>query len=924
VTDHLTPQRWRRIEQLYHDALPLEPAERARHLKDACGGDELMRGKVEALLLQASDTGLLQPPLLRIGGYQLGPLLGVGGMGEVYRAYDTELRRDVAVKILPREFHTDRDRIVRFEREALALAALNHPNIATIYGVEQADGFRAIVMELIEGETLGERIARAGSLPVEEAVRYAQQIADGLDAAHEKGIVHRDLKPGNIKITPEGVVKLLDFGLATARVAAAAGDTLETAPDAGVTREGAIVGTVAYMSPEQARGQAVDKRTDIWAFGCVMYEMLTGQPAFAGATVFDSIAAILGREPDWSVLPAGTPTGIQRLLRRCLEKDARRRLRDIGDVRVQIEEGLTEPAGTAGVGAPSRSRERMWWAGALIVTGVVAAGTAWAVREPNRPLDEVRLELNTPPTLEATSLAISPDGKTVAFVATSDGQSRLWLRELAIASMRPLPGTENARFPFWSPDSRSIAFAADGQLKRVDIKPGIVRMVASGGALGGAWNRDGTILYDRFAGTPLYRVSAEGGNPEIATKLSTQANDPFAPQFLPDHRHFLFYATGTEPGVYLDLLGGSDPPRRILDAQAAAYAASGHLLFVRGGTLYAQPFDPVQLQLTGTPTPIAEQVPVSAGVAALSTSAAGPIVYRTGPSGAQHHLVWFDRHGTPLETVAGSDFGTGSTSALSPDGRRVAVSRTSGTSDIWLIDIRRGIPFRLTDDPAFDLGPLWSPDGRRIAFTSNRRGTNQWGLYMKAVDRAEPEEVLVNDGTSPTDWSADGRVILYEVDRGPQPQRDVWALPVERPRTPFPVLATRFNETSAQFSPRGEWIAYQSDASGQTEIYVQPFSASAPANQGMQITNGGGVRPRWRGDGKELFYLAPDSRLMGAKIDLDARTGSVEVRTPVPLFTAHLAVSRGYTVSKDGQRFLIDAATEVTLPITVLLNLKPR
>ncbi len=903
------------VERICLAALDRPASERAAYLDDACHEDAALRQEVESLLAHASPAEqFFQQPAAersdalgglsglsvgqRLGAYHVIAKLGAGGMGEVYRARDTQLGREVAIKILPVVFAVDPERLARFEREARVLASLNHPHIAAIYGIETgpADAgqrVRALVMELVEGPTLAERIA-GGPLSMAEALRIAVQIAEALEAAHDQGVIHRDLKPANIKVRPDGTVKVLDFGLAKladpADHAARTSVSPTVTSPALVTGRDALLGTAAYMSPEQAKGLPVDKRADVWAFGVVLYEMLTGRRGFNGDTTVEVLSHVLTADPAWSALPPDIPPVVRSLLRRCLQKDPSRRLRDIGDARFQMEESLSEPAGAATVSAPSRAariRERMLWAGALMV----AAGAAWAVREPNRPLDEVRLELNTPPTVEATSLAISPDGKTVAFVASSDGQSRLWLRELATASMRPLPGTDNARLPFWSPDSRSVAFAADGQLKRVDTERGIVQVVASGGGLGGgAWNRDGTILYDRLPGAPLYRVSAEGGNPDIATKISSQANDPFAPQFLPDHRHFFFYATGTEPGIYLGLLGGSDPPRRLLDAQAAAYAASGHLLFVREGTLYSQPFDPVRLQLTGTPMPIAEKIIATAGVAALSTSAAGSIVYRTGPSAAQHQFVWFDRHGTPLEKIAGSDVGTGSTSALSPDARRLAVTRISGTSDIWLLDISRGVPSRFTFDPAFDLAPAWSPDGRQIAFTSNRRGPSQWGLYLKAVDGVKPEEILVEEGNSPTDWSPDGRFVLYEIGRGPlDPQRDVWALPLERPRKPFPVLATRFNETGAQFSPDGKWIAYQSDASGQAEIYVQPFSVPARETQGLPVTNGGGRVARWRRDGKELFYLAPDNRLMCVPIDLNAQTGKVDVGTPVPLFATHLA-----------------------------------
>jgi hypothetical protein len=454
--------------------------------------------------------------------------------------------------------------------------------------------------------------------------------------------------------------------------------------------------------------------------------------------------------------------------------------------------------------------------------------------------------------------------------------------------------------------------------------------VASGGALGGAWNRDGTILFDRAPGASLFRVSAEGGQPSAVTQPSPEANDHWSPQFLPDHSHYLIYATGTVPGIYGGILGASEPPRRIIDAQAASYASSGHLLFVRAGTLFAQVFDPVRLALVGSPIAIAEQIVAGGGpgaTAALSVSAAGPFAYRTGSSTSQHHFVWFDRSGAPLETIPGSDFGDGYNSSLSPDASRLATSsRVEGTADIWLLDIKRGVSTRFTSDPAFDLGPVWSPDGRRIAFTSNRRGPSEFALYVRASDGTGNDELLVAKELGPSDWSPDGRFILYMI-AGLKGDRDLMALPLEGDRTPVPVVATPFNETNGQFSPDGKWIAFQSNESGRPEIYVQPFRRPG---QKVRISSEGGIQARWRGDGEEVFYLATDQRLMAVPIQLDAQRDVVDVGTPVALFTTALAGipqddnGRHYMVSRDGQRFLMDTLKEVTLPITVVLNWKPK
>jgi eukaryotic-like serine/threonine-protein kinase len=856
-------------------------------------------------------------------------------MGRVWRAHHTALKRDDALKVLPDSFAADPERLARFQREAQILASLNHPHIAHVYGLEETDGVTALVMELVEGPTLADRITLR-AIPVDEALSIAKQIADALETAHEKGIVHRDLKPANVKVRSDGTVKVLDFGLAKAMEPAGtwspgvAQSRMITTP--AMTQAGVILGTPDYMSPEQVQQLPVDKRTDIWAFGVVLYEMLTGRRGFDGASTAEVLSNVLKTEPDWNALPPHTPSTVRWLLRQCLHKERSRRLRDIGDARLVIEGVVAESEDASGQGRPTPApplRERLLWA-ALVVIVAVGAAAAWTWRRADAVGDEVRLEITAPPTTEPTSLAISPDGKTVVFVGISDGQPRLWVRSLAAVTARPLPGTENATSPFWSPDGRSVGFAADNQLKRVDIETGSVRRVVGGGALSGAWNRDGTILFDRAPGSGLFRVSAEGGRPEPVTHASPQARDHYFPQFLPDQRQFLFYATGTAPGIYVGALGPADAPRRILDAQSAIYVTSGHLLFVRQGTLFSQPFDPSRAELAGTPTAIAEHIVVREEKAALSASASGAIVYRTGPSIAPHRFVWYDRSGKPRETLPGSDFGGSSNFSLSPDGTRLAIpSRTDGTSDIWLLDIKRGVPSRLTSHPEFDLFPVWSPDGRRVAFTSNRRGTG-FEPFMKAVDDSVREEALVDGGAPvwvPNDWSPDGQFILATIGR-PDTGLDIWALPFDGRRMPLPIAATPFNETSAQFSPPGgRWIAYQSDESGPVEIYAQPFRG--PGRK-VRISGGGGVQVRWRRDGKELFYLASDNRLMAVPIQLDSSGENLEVGTPMPLFQTRLAgtartdVERHYTVSADGQRFLMGTPTEVSIPITVVLNWKPQ
>ena len=861
-------------------------------------------------------------------------------MGEVYRARDTKLGRDVAIKVLPSFFANDPDRLARFAREARLLAAVNHPHIATIHGLEEADGIRALVMELVEGPTLAEKLAQDSprsvkpGLPLADALRVCRQIAEALEAAHEKGIIHRDLKPANIKLTHDGNVKVLDFGLAKAFSNESAGSDPDHLPTITATelQAGAIAGTPAYMSPEQARGQTIDRRTDVWGFGCVLYEMLTGRRVFPGETISDTIAAILEREPEWGALPTDTPAGIRRLLRRCLDKDPKRRLHDIADARIEIEDVQSGGLQDGHVAqAPAQSRRQVAWAWALALTTLVAAAFGvWALRAaPTAP--EARLEISTPPSSYA-SLAISPDGLKIVFNARSTGQAQLWLRPLDSSSARPLPGTERASAPFWSPDSRSIGFFADNKLKRMDIDGGSVKTLMSltPAPLGGAWNRDGTIVFSPSFGRPILRVSAEGGEPSAATRFeSPQHRSHSSPQFLPDGRHFLFFVSGSPEarGVYVGQLDGLDT-KRLFDADApAVYATTGHLLFIREGELLAQAFDPNRLEARGDPFPIAEHV--TAGTT-LSASAAGPIVYRT-PSAdsGQRQLVWVDRSGREIERVAYPDTASQGPS-LSRDGRRIAVFRfANGNTDIWSYDTGRRAWDRLTFHDSFDdIFPLWSPDGSRIVFGS-RRG--EMDLYWKLLS-APPgtgEELLLSTSQlkAPMDWSPDGRFLLYD-SLDPKRGVDIWALPLEGGRKPFEVVHTDFNERVAQFSPDGTWIAYQSDKTGRYEIYLQPFPGLGVDSR---VSIDGGAQVRWNPNGKELFYIATDDRLMAVPIRYVSNGKAVEPGTPRGLFQTNVGSTaintnrQQYAVSPDGQSFMMNSVLgeASTPPITVILNWKP-
>jgi eukaryotic-like serine/threonine-protein kinase len=880
------------------------------------------------------DARVTLNPGTRLGPYEVAALIGKGGMGEVYRAHDTKLNRDVALKVLPARFALDADRLVRFQREAQVLASLNHPNIAIIHRLEEADGVRALVLELVEGPTLSDRIAK-GPLPLDEALSIARQVADALEAAHEHGIIHRDLKPANIKVREDGTVKVLDFGLAKALDPAPAADLSQspTMTSPAMTGMGVILGTAAYMSPEQAKGKSVDKRADIWAFGCVLYEMLSGKRAFDGDDVSDMLATVLKSDPNWNNLPSDLPPAIRRLLRRCLTKDLKGRIGDASIARIEIDE-VRSGSSIDVLAVPSGSKRGAWIAllSALALVTLIAAMLGVVALRPVPSAPEMRVEINTPPTTDPFSLAISPDGQKLVFVANSEGRSRLWLRSLDSVSAQPLAGTDRAWLPFWSPDSRSVGFFADTQLKRIDIGSKSVQALATVGmgGLGGTWNLDGAILFSPGpTNTPIFRIPDTGGAPAAVTRLETHQQVHYSPEFLPDGRHFLYYVLGSPEasGIYVGQLEGS-PTRRLLDADApAVYASSGHLLFVRQGTLFAQHFDPGRLELTGDPFPVAERVTVGYGppVPALSASAAGPLVYRSGSAAGQQRLAWFDRSGKELGKAGGPDsFGLFGPS-LSPDGRRVALFEADGNVDVWLLDLGRNTLGRFTTDAADDVFPIWSPDSTRIVFSSNRKGT--FDLYQKPPTGAESEQLLLTTPQAKlaTDWSLDGRFLLYH-SLDPNMSNDIWALPLGGDRKPFPVVQTMFDEGDAQFSPDGKWIAYQSNESGRFEIYVQPFPG--PGSR-LFISTAGGYQARWGRDGKELFYIAPDNQLMAVPIRLAANGQAAEAGAPVALFGMRMIGpvqnDRWFVVSRDGQQFLVSTVREeATSPITVILNWKPR
>jgi eukaryotic-like serine/threonine-protein kinase len=873
--------------------------------------------------------------------YEIISLAGKGGMGEVYRARDTKLKREVAIKILPDEFQRDPERAARFRREAELLGSLSHPNIAAIYDLAEVRGSPFLVMEFVEGETLAERIHR-GLIPVEEALRIAKSVCDALEAAHEKGVVHRDLKPANVKITPDGTAKVLDFGLAKT-IEAPPNTILSNSPTllsiAG-TNAGVILGTAAYMSPEQAKGKIVDRRADIWAFGAVLYEMLTGRMLFSGETGSETIAAVMMKDPDWKALPANTPSRVRDLLRRCLMKEPRSRVQAIGDARIAIEEVLSGAEAGADVAQlPPRGNSKVWVriTAVLFVVMIVSLAALSLLYFNRSAPPEMRLEVNTPSTADRVSFAISPDGRRLVFSASTEGKSQLWIRPLDSLSSQPVAGTDGAVYPFWSPDSASVGFFADGKLKRIDIAGGARQVLANAFvALGGAWNRDGIILFAPSAAGPLFKVPATGGEPVAITRLERGQTNHRFPQFLPDDRNFIYFAQGEgspAQGVYAGSLDGN-PPKRLVDADiAAVVSSSGFLLFMRQTTLFAQAFDFKRQVLSGNPLPVAEQTAVNAAAHAAGFSATSNIVgYRTGSPGETRQLTWLDRSGKTVGVIGTRDSAALTTVEVSPDGKRVAVNRSvNGNADVWLIEGVRGVPTRLTFNAAYDLEPVWSPDGSRVVFQSSRTG--RFNLYWKLSSGGGADELLLESdpgtSTAPNDWSPDGRFLLFRRN-DPETALDLWVLPMSGEKKQFPFVNTPFEERYGQFSPDGKWIAYQSNESGRFEIYVQPFPG--PGGK-FQISTDGGAQARWNKSGKEIFFVSLDSKMMAAPIKSSPDGQSLEIGTPTVLFPVRIAggplpgVSKQqYAVSSDGERFLVNLAVDEgsSSPITLILNWKPK
>ena len=889
-------------------------------------------------------------------------------MGEVYRARDARLGRDVAIKILPTAFATDRERLQRFEQEARAAAALNHPNILAIHDI----GYEAptsglsppyIVSELLEGETLGRRLQHAaaprrspgspvsdqGPLPARKAIDYAVQIARGLAAAHEKGIVHRDLKPENIFVTADGRVKILDFGLAKLTEiepqAAGLSDLATVSPadaarDTPHTLRGVILGTVGYMSPEQVRGVPADHRSDIFSLGAIIYEMLAGHRAFRGDTAADTMSAILSAEPpDLQDPEHPIPAALLRIVDRCLEKAPASRFQSASDLTFALEALSGQGHASDGVReAPRRARVPLPWVAAALL--LLAAVVVFAVQFSGRqvPVDSrvYRASISVPgrlgASIDALSFAVSPDGRRLAFVGPdASGRVILWVRPLDSLASQPLVGTEGAAAPFWSPDSRFVAFVAGGKLMKIDSSGGPPSTVTEASlSVPGTWSRDDEILFTPANNAPLSRVPAAGGRPMAATALDATAGETAHafPVFLPDGRRFLYRAIGgAMPGLYA---GSLDSPERtrILDDAINVQFSDGTLLYLRGTTLVARRFDPSRLAFSGDEVALAERVwipttalrPLGQPTGAFSAADTGVVVIQsTASAGSQ--LVWFDRAGKPMGVLGEpADYAD---VFLSPDGRHASasVATPGGTRDIWTFDVTRNVRTRFTFDPGDEYEGVWTRDNSRIAFNSSRDG-GSLNLYVKSAGGTGPEELLVRGGPDKyaQSWSPDGHFLLYIMMAGVREQQDLWVVSMIGDRKPSPYLTTEFNEgVGAQFSPDGHWVAYTSNESGQQEVYVASFPKP---DRKWPVSTSGGLLPRWRGDGRELFYFeAGNSRMMAAEVTNDG--AALRVGTVRPLFNVRPAGGRKFwDVAPDGQRFLVNTALAAPdeAPLTLLFN----
>jgi eukaryotic-like serine/threonine-protein kinase len=863
-----------------------------------------------------------------LGPYEVVSPLGAGGMGEVYRARDTRLDRTVAVKVLPQHLSSSPEVRQRFEREAKTISALSHPHICALYDVGNQDGVEYLVMEYLEGETLADRLMK-GALPLEQTLRYGIEIADALDVAHRQGIVHRDLKPGNVMLTKSGV-KLLDFGLARA-VSAPAGSTSVTSlpTERALTQEGAILGTLQYMAPEQLEAKPADARTDIFAFGATLYEMATGRKAFSGSSQASLISSIMKEEPaSITAIQPVNPPALEHTVRRCLAKDPERRWQSARDVALELEEIVRGGPSTEAVRRAPRGLAGWIVAAALLL---VVGGLLFSRSNQPQSLSLGKLQFTILPPAGAAlqgMLALSPDGRTLAFVATeTDGRDLLYLRRLDSTQAQPLPATEGAAYPFWSPDGHAVGFFAQGKLKRIDVSGGSPQILCDAtGPRGGSWGSTGTIVFSTETGGQIRFVSEAGGESRRITHLASRSGESFRwPSFLPDGRHFLYLSiagTGSATGISAASLDSKELRRIAVADSGAIYSPPGHVLFRTGDRLVAQPFDPKGLRVTGDAVPLVGDVwwdGISTLATAFTASSNGVLAYQTGGL-SQTRLLLYDRAGREIRALGPS--GAFYEPAVSPDGRRVAVARNDERgSAIWLIDLERGSFARFSFENALaDASPLWMPDGRRILYSVYPTGE----VYVRDAAAAEKEKLLFR---FPAFWplddvSRDGRYLVYETVDWPTFHFDVGLRDLQTGSN-RPLLKDPFNEMGARFSPDGHWLAYESEESGAREVYVRAFPG---LEDRRQISAGGGTQPRWRGDGKEMFYVSPDRKIMSVEIRNDP---SFEASPPRALFQTRIfptvETRNHYDVVPDGQRFVVNSRRpeDAALPITVVVGWAP-
>jgi len=865
----------------------------------------------------------------RIGTYEVVALIGAGGMGEVYRAHDTRLNRDVALKVLPEVFARDGQRMARFEREARVLASLNHPNIAAIYGLEESGATRALVMELVEGPTLGERIA-SGAIPLDEALPIVRQVADAVEYAHDNNVIHRDLKPANIKVKADGMVKVLDFGLAKALSDEPTEADMSNSPTLSMaaTMQGVILGTAAYMSPEQAKGKKVDRRADVWAFGVVLYEMLTGKQLYKGETVSETMAAVMMKEPALDLLPSKTSPAIRKLLRRCLDKDPRQRLRDMGEARIVIHDTLsgTEPAesaATASARSGALSRPALLLSMGTLLVGALVSGIAiWNLQPAPASPPVTRTVINLPPgdqlaALDQPAVAISPDGSQVAYVATRGNVQQLFLRPMDGLEARPIAGTEGAVNPFFSPDGQWLGFVADTVMKKVSVSGGAAITLGDAGlSRGASWGSQGTIVFSHGGATTLRQMPDAGGASQPLTRVEAGETSHRWPEFLPGGSAVFFIGgANSNPRVAVHSIASGERRDLIEGGTSPRYASSGHLVYAQAGNLMAVPFDAQRLQVTGAAVPVVEGVQSGlTGATQYSVSETGSLVYVPGSAqGAKNSLVWVSRNGA--EQLLAAPVRAYESPRLSPDGRRLAVS---AEGHLWIYDFSRGVLTRFTFEGTTNNRPVWTPDAKRIAFYSNKEGP--LNIFWQMADGSGGLERLTTSPNThvPHSWSPDGQLLAFQ-DINPTAGQDTWILRLnDRKAEQF--LQTPFRKAIPRFSPDGRWLAYVSDQSGREEIYVRPYPG--PGGQ-WQVSTEGGTEPVWNSNGRELFYRNGDKMMA---VEITTQPG-FSAGNPEMLFEKQYASVLvrvpNYDVSPDGQRFLMIKGSEQAAPVTqinVVLN----